>query len=99
MLALPNQEVGNNYLNYKAALLCLKQERLDVRRGKLALKFALKSVKSPRHSTMFPLNLNYRSNMRNLKPFKEYQCSTSRYFHSPIPYLARLLNKHHMQAK
>ena len=63
--------LGNNYLNYEAALLCLKQERLDVRRGKLALKFALKSVKSPRHSTIFPLNPNYRSNMRNLKPFKD----------------------------
>ena len=31
--------------------------------------------------------------MRNPKPFMEFQCHTSRYFTSPIPFLARLLNK------
>jgi hypothetical protein len=31
--------------------------------------------------------------MRNPKPFIEFQCHTSRYCISPIPFLARLLNK------
>ena len=31
--------------------------------------------------------------MRNPKPYMEYSCSTARYYSSPIPYLARLLNK------
>ena len=87
--------LGQNYINYESALIALNQERLDTRRVELAYNFALKSSKSPRHSGMFPPNPAYRSNMRNLKPFLEHQCHSSRYFHSPIPSLARLLNKRH----
>ena len=91
--------LGKDYCNYEVALQTLNQERLDVRRVELAYKFALKCVKSPRHSLMFPLNPVYRENMRRTKPFKEFQCNTSRYFNSPIPYLARLLNKRNMRPK
>ena len=88
--------LGKDYVSYETAFSALNQDRLDTRRVELAYNFALKSSKkSPRHSAMFPLNPTYRSNTRNLKPFMEYQCHTSRYYNSPIPSLARLLNKRH----
>ena len=87
--------LAEEYNHYEHALATLNQERLDARRLQLCIKFAIKCTKSPKHSTMFPHNPNYRSNTRNPKPFMEYQCLTSRYYNSPIPYLARLLNKQH----
>ena len=91
--------LGNEYSNYNLALQTLKQDRLESRRIELAYKFAIKCTKSRRHSTMFPRNPVYRENMRNSKPFAEFQCHTSRYFNSTIPALARLLNKRHNQTK
>ena len=85
--------LGQQYTSYKAALSMLNQERLDKRRLDLSHNFALKCTKSARHSSMFPPNPNFRPNMRHPKPFMEHQCHTSRYYHSPIPALARLLNK------
>ena len=85
--------LGNGYSNYQSALSVLCQDRLDARRLHLCSKFALKCSQSTRHMTMFPANPIYRPNMRNPKPFKEFQCKTSRYFKSSIPFLARLLNK------
>ena len=82
--------LGTAYVSYESALLVLEQERLDVRHLDLSFKFA---SKSPRHSSMFPPNPNCRPNMRQPKPYMEHLCHTSRYFHSPIPFLARLLNK------
>ena len=87
--------LGQQYTSYEAALSTLNQERLDRRRLDLSYKFALKCTQSDRHSSMFPPNPTFRPNMRHPKPFKEYQCHTSRYFSSPIPALARLLNKQH----
>ena len=85
--------MANRYSNYKSALEHLNLERLDTRRERLSLAFAQTCVKNPKHSSMFPPNPNHRPNMRRPKPYKEYQCNTSRYFNSSIPYLARLLNK------
>ena len=89
--------LANSYTNYESALLSLNIERLDVRREKLCLSFALKCVRSHRHKHMFPLNPTTRSNMRNTKAYMEPKCNTSRYFKSTIPYLARLLNKNEAQ--
>ena len=91
--------LGKEYQTYEIALQTLKQDRLDTRRTELAYKFALKCSKSTRHSAMFPRNPIYRENLRNSKPFLEFQCHSSRYFNSPIPALARLLNKRHNQTK
>ena len=85
--------LGSKYSSYEVALATLNQERLEIRREQLSYKFALKCTESNRHRTMFPPNPSYRPNMRNPKPFQEFQCHTSRYFHSTIPALARLLNK------
>ena len=91
--------LGKEYQTYEIALQTLKQDRLDTRRTELAYRFALKCSKSTKHSAMFPRNPIYRENLRNSKPFLEFQCHSSRYFNSPIPALGRLLNKRLNQAK
>ena len=85
--------MGKDYNSYESALSLLKLERLDTRRANLCHSFTLKSAKSSRHQSMFPLNPTYRQKIRNPKPYMEHNCNTSRYFSSPIPYLSRLLNK------
>ena len=45
--------LGMDYVNYEAALLTLKQQRLDTRRLDICYKFALKCTNSHRHSFMF----------------------------------------------
>ena len=87
--------LGKNYGSYEAALAKLKLDRLDTRRVSLCLSFAVKCTNSTRHSSMFPHNSNYRTSMRNPKPFLEFSCNTSRYYNSSIPYMSRLLNKKH----
>ena len=52
--------LGNDYQNYEAALLLLKQDRLDSRRTNLSHNFATKCTQSPMHSSLFPPNSNYR---------------------------------------
>ena len=85
--------LGKDYLSYESALETLQKERLDARRESFSCNFALKCTKSPLHSTIFPLNTNYRENMRYAKKYREHQCRTSRYYRSAVPYMARLLNK------
>ena len=85
--------LASSYSTYEEALEESKLERLDIRREKICLSFAQKCIKSSKHQPMFPRNPNMRVNSRNPKPYKEFNCNTSRYFNSPVPYLARLLNK------
>lgn len=85
--------LGRDYINYTNALRTLNQERLDVRREDLTLNFAIKCTRSPLHKHMFPLSACIGINTRNSKKYKEFQCRTSHYFNSPIPYMARMLNK------
>ena len=85
--------LGRSYSSYESALEQLRLERLDTRRANLCYTFAMKCPKSDKHGSMFPPNQNFMPNMRKPKPFQEHTCRTSRYFNSPVPYLARLLNK------
>ena len=85
--------LANRYSTYEDALAESGLERLDKRREKLCLSFAQKCTKSTKHQSMFPQNPTLRVNTRNPKPYKEYNCNTSRYYNSPLPYLARLLNR------
>ena len=75
--------LAEQYNSYEHALITLNQERLDAKRLQLCIKFAIKCSKSSKHSQMLPRNQYCRDNMRNPKPFKEYQCATSRYHSSP----------------
>ena len=85
--------------SYQAALDKLNQEKLVDRRAELSLKFAIKCAMSNKHKEMFPLNPNFRAGMRCPQSYLEYTCHTARYFNSPIPSLARLLNKHYRKTQ
>ena len=85
--------LGKDYVSYESALTKLQLDRLDYRRTELCYNFALKCVKSAKHSHMFSPNPGFNENSRNPKPYREPNCKTSRYFNSPVPYLSRLLNK------
>ena len=45
--------IGDGYLSYKNALISLGLETLEVRRGKLSLKYAIKSSKHRKFKTWF----------------------------------------------
>ena len=44
--------LGTGYMSYESALLTLRQERLDIRRQNLSIKFALKCTLSSKHKSM-----------------------------------------------
>ena len=85
--------LGNEYTSYEKALQYLGQNKLCERRKDICLKFAKKCLKSEQHSDMFPLLDSNRPVTRQNIVYKEYQCKTSRYYNSAIPYLTRLLNE------
>ena len=85
--------LGKDYVSYENALTILDLKRLDTRRDDICLNFAKKCILSEKHNSMFPKNPNVRPDSRHPKWFLEPWCSTSRYFHSAIPSLTRLLNQ------
>ena len=85
--------LGSRYLSYEHAMSLLDLERLDKRREDLCYKFALSCTQSQKHKHMFPKTIREGPLTRKNRPYVEYQCTTSRYFNSAIPYMARLLNQ------
>ena len=86
--------LGPYYICYENALEKTKLERLDLRRIKLSLSYAKKSVKHPQHSSWFKKQPeNERILTRSAKPnFVPVQARTQRLKRSPISYLTQLLN-------
>ena len=67
---------------------------LHLRREKLCLSFALKSLKNVRFKHLFEPTPNVDYRFRHVKRFKEPQYDTSRYNNSPLVYLTRLINNY-----
>ena len=75
---------------YEMALVVLNLEPLYIRRERLCLSFAAKTLKG-RHKNIFEENQsNYET--REKKRFTQTHCNTKRYYNSPVNYLTRLLN-------
>ena len=72
------------------AMVVLEIEPLEVRRQKLCLSFAKKTLKS-RQSDMFSVNGNQHYTRNKTKYFENMK-NTKRYLNSPLNYLTRLLN-------
>ena len=81
---------GEEYNSYEEALKMAKLERLSKRRNDISLRFIQKNMKSK-----FPL-LEFQNKCYNTRSdkmaVKEFQCRTSSYFNSSLPYLARQYN-------
>ena len=76
--------------SYDMALVTLDLEPLHVRREKLCLTFARKTLKS-RHSDMF-LENGSQHLTRGKQTYVEQRSNTTRCYKSPLNYLTRLLN-------
>ena len=87
---LSDCKTGKSEFNYDMALVTLDIEPLEVRREKLCLSFARKTLKS-RHKDMFMDNKSQHFT-REKPAFIEKKCNTRRFFKSPLKYLTRLLN-------
>ena len=89
--------LGDNYISYPSALEMTGLDTLYARREARCLNFALKTLKHPVLSEMFPKNRNTtngNTEIRNREPFQVNFARTEQYKKSAIPFCQRLLNKH-----
>ena len=89
--------LGEMYIDYPIALEMTNLKPLFQRREKKCMDFALKCVRHPKNSRIFPLNPNlFEHNMevRERELFKVNFSRTEAYKKSAVPYCQRLLNQH-----
>ena len=91
--------LGDNYVSYTAALEMTGLKTLHDRREDRCLKFALKALKHPTNSRMFPQNQNTGQDTRNNEKFCVNFSRTDTYKRSSIPDNQRRLNKHYQNKK
>ena len=87
--------IGDEYESYPSALESCGLETLHARRESRCLNFALKCVKHPVNSRLFPLNEAPVNNLRKTEKFVVNFARTSAYQNSAIPHCQKLLNNHH----
>ena len=87
--------LGENYIDYRAALEMTGLQSLHDRREDRCLKFALKALKHPRNCQMFQRNVNNIKQVRNQEVFNVNFVRTKQYRKSAIPYCQRKLNEHY----
>ena len=94
--------LGDNCVDYYAALEMTGLEELPIRREAICLSFAQKCTKHPKHQHKFSLNnpmeqvvpTGHLYQLRGRELFTENFARSAHYQKSAIPYLQRLLNKH-----
>ena len=88
--------LADKYVDYSSALEMCNLKPLFERREKKCLDFALRCVKHPKNSRIFPLNPNLTNKshgVRSRELFKVNFSRTENYKNSAIPYCQRLLNQ------
>ena len=87
--------LGDNYVDYAAALEMTGLKTLHERREERCQKFALKSVRHPTMNRIFPRNPNETNGLqvRNRKAFEVNFARTESYRKSAIPHCQRILNR------
>ena len=88
--------LAEKYVDYSSALEMCNLKPLFERREKKCLDFALRCVKHPKNSRIFPLNPNLTNKshgVRSRELFKVNFSRTENYKNSAIPYCQRLLNQ------
>ena len=94
--------LGEMYVSYSAALEMTGLTPLSTRREERCLNFAVKCVRHPRNSRLFPFKKEgvYDDQyLRKSETFEVNFASGSIYKKSAIPYCQRLLNSHVAQKK
>ena len=85
--------LGEMYVSYDAALEMCGLEKLDTRREDRCLSFALRCLKNPKTSRIFPYKPPHEQNVRKREKFVVNPARTSAYQKSSIPYCQRILNR------
>ena len=86
--------LGDLYVDYNSALEECGLQTLYERREKRCLDFALKCLKHPTNSRLFPPNPSQGHDVRKSEKFSVNFARTSSYRDSAVPYCQRLLNLH-----
>ena len=84
--------LGDSYTTYENALTVMSLETLESRRSKLCNKFAIKSVKHPKHSKWFKINKKVSITRQPQPKFCPVVSRTNRFKKSPLSYLTEVLN-------
>jgi hypothetical protein len=87
--------LGDAYEDYSSALAMCGIQTLHSRRESRCLDFALRSVKHPVNSRLFPLNKVPTNDLRQTEKFVVNFAKTSTYKKSAIPYCQQLLNRYY----
>ena len=88
----------SNYKDYENALEKLNLETLQERRENLCLSFAKKCLKIPQACKIFKEKTKIHTmDLRSTEKYNENVSNTKRYQSSAVPYMQRLLNKHHKE--
>ena len=83
------------YMDYESALEMSGLDTLSSRREKRCLDFALKCLKHPRNSRLFPFNTKTHGQAQKAKEVVEVNWArTDSYRMSTIPYIQQMLNDH-----
>ena len=91
-IILSDINTGKSVYNYDMSLVLLDLEPLSVRREKLCLTFAKKTVKS-RHCDMFQKKSYVYDTRQATHAYNEHYSNTQRCYKSPLNYLTRMLNE------
>ena len=84
--------LGTDYQSYGPALETCNLTTLEERRGKLCSKFAVKSLKHPKHMKWFKKNTRVTKTRQKQPKFCSVISRTTRFEKSPISFFTRLLN-------
>ena len=84
--------LGSEYKSYSQSLTLTSLPRLGCLREKACLKWAISAQGIPLHTDLFPLN-PCQTETRYKKKFKEYSCTTTKFYKIAVPAMTRQLNK------
>ena len=87
--------LGDNYIDYPAALEMTALEELSIRRQNRCLAFSKNSLKYPIGQSLFPQNHQNDQNVRTKEKFSVNFAHTESYRKSAVPYCQNLLNDDH----
>ena len=84
--------IGDNYIDYPAALEMTTFEELSVGRQKRCLSFTKKFLKYPIRASLFPQNHHNDQNLRTQEKYRVNFVHTESYKHSAFQFCQNLLN-------
>ena len=85
--------LGEKYESYSKSLIRLDMQNLHDRREQLCMNFALKCLKNPKTTKIFPLNdKTHNMGTRNPEKFNVQHAINGRLKKSPVIYMQTLLN-------